>query len=79
MILDSNSIKNDGRVLIRKEKVKRKLNISRKPENDPIPQSNCHNCQQKSEQPMCIKIAHVNINGINSKLDSLQAELSSMI
>ena len=64
-----------GRVLIRKSKVKKYSILSKSAKNDPVI-STSTNSTQKSDQPTCIKIAHVNINSIRNKIDLLSAELS---
>ena len=67
-----------GRVLIRKSKVKKYSILSTSTKNDPVI-STSTNSTQKSDQPTCIKIAHVNINLIRNKIDLLrQNSLTTM-
>ena len=61
--------------LISKSKVKTYSILSKSAKKYPVI-STSTNSTQKSDQPTCIEIAHVNINSIRNKTDLLSAELS---
>lgn len=79
MSQDSNMINklSNGRVLIRKRKIKRSIPNNKSPQIHLEANIQHPVCAETIVKSSCIKIAHVNINGIRNKLDSVSAELSN--